>query len=155
MSLYTRNSLSVVSQLRNNLPNLRAYDPGPRTQFSLAQVPVQIKSVELIPGETYRWEYTVEVAFLKAADSDFVSTDEVELFKAYNGWEAANTSTNVMVLGNRPPSDLSSGFTVLHAPVGLVTMAYACFFKDADADIEGGFAYYLFSEPNPIKGQCS
>lgn len=154
MSLYTRNSLSVVSQLRSNLPNLRSYNPGPRTQFSLAQVPLQIMSSEAVPGEAYQWKYTVRPTRLSFTSAEW-STVELEDFPfAYNGWEAENTATAVLALSGEDPSDLPVGFTVDPLPDGLVVLGTSQYFSDADADVVGQFVYYLISAPNPIGGTC-
>jgi len=154
VSLYTRNSLSVVSQLRNNLPNLRAYDPGPRTQFSLAQVPLKIISSEAVPGEAYQWKYTVKPARFSFATAEWDTVALEDFPYAYNGWEAENTATSVLALSGESPADLPTGFTVDPLPDGLVSLGTVQYFKDADADIVGQFVFYLINEPNPIGGTC-
>tara|TARA_R100000654_G_scaffold10938_3_gene23823 strand:+ start:2858 stop:3325 length:468 start_codon:yes stop_codon:yes gene_type:complete len=155
MNLQGRNTARVTAALRSNLPNLRALQQPPRTSFSFDYVPVQIKSAELIPGETNRWCYTVEIVSLKKGDYGFDSHDEIEIFKAYNGWEATNTATQVLTLGGEDPDDLPEGFTLEHCPEGLVTHATAHYFSDADAGSDDGFAYFLFSEPNVLVGGCT
>ena len=155
MNLYTRNSLSVVSQLRNNLPNLRAYDPGPRTQFSLAQVPLEIISSATIADEYYRWEYTVKVSAM-AKDTLAFTPKTIEDFPlAYNGWEVPNTQTSVAALSNEDPADLPTGFTVDPLPNGIICMGTAQYFTDCDGDDQPVAAYYLISQPNPVGGQCA
>lgn len=155
MSLYTRNSLSVVSQLRSNLPNLRSYNPGPRTQFSLAQVPLEIISSATIADEFYRWEYTVKVTTMAKDTLEFTPKSIEDFPIAYNGWEAANTETSVAVLSGDDPADLPTGFTVDPLPNGLVCMGFAQYFTDCDGDEQPVAAYYLISEPNPIAGECT
>ena len=155
MNLSARNTRRVTSALRSNLPTLSSLQDPPRTLFDLSHIPVQIKSATLIPGKNNRWEYTVEIVSLKKADYGFDSHDEIEIFKAYNGWEATNTATQVLTLGGDDPDDLPEGFTLEHCPEGLVTHATAHFYSDADAGTDSGFAYFLFSEPNVLTGGCT
>ena len=155
MNQALRNVAAVTGALRSNLPALSSYQPPPRTVFDCSYIPVQIKSATLIPGESNRWEYTVEIVSLAKDDFIFTPHDDLELFKAYNGWEATNQATQVLILDKGDPDDLPEGYTVDHCPTGLVTHATAHFFEDADGGTEGSFCYFLFSEPNVISGNCS
>jgi hypothetical protein len=155
MSLYLRNSSRLTEELRDHTATLRNVTLPAKSETSISQALIEIVSYTLISGEANRWEYTVRLASLEKASMDFSTNDSLDLFKAYNGWEAANDASSVLVLNGDDPDDLPAGFTVDPLPAGLVTLGTAQYFSDADASTFGGFAYFFLSEPNPISGVCS
>lgn len=154
MSLYLKNSSRLTEQLRDHTATLRDVTLPAKSERSVQMVPLKIVSSAAVAGESYRWEYTVEIASKEKLSDDWTGTDVDTLPKAYNGWEAANTATSVLALSGEDPGDLETGFTVDPLPNGLVTMGFLQYFRDADASNAGEFAFFLICEPNPIGGEC-
>ena len=156
MSLAQRTAKSLVTQLHSNVPDLAAYRTPPRTENNVQSVPLRIQSATAIGGQDYKWAYSVKIARFAQSTWTWTSAGTLSgMFKAYNGWEAANTATSVLAIGGGDPSDLPSGFSVVPLPTGLITWGHVQYFSDADASAADDFAFFLINEPNPIAGACS